>query len=439
MFRKILGDKNVVEHHSNITLDSEEETTQQNMFHRLATENWDAPVIVTTAVQFFESLYANRPSQCRKLHNISNSVVVFDEAQMLPACHLMPCVGAIANLTAYFHTTTVLCTATQPVLGDIIKSFCPELDITEICSGTAQMYERFRRVIYRDGGRISEDSLCQEMTSQMQVLCIVNTRNAAQQLFEKLPEEGRFHLSTLMYPAHRKSVLAQIRKRLSGGKICRVVSTSLIEAGVDVDFPAVFREIAGLDSIIQAAGRCNREGKRPAEKSIVTYYESDNPPPILQRINIGAAKEALIGTRDPGNPETIHHYFMAWRSLIGDQMDRSRAVEHLRNGIRGCIFPFETVAKEFHFIDNTTCTVYVPTGESESLCKKIEEGTANREDYRLAGQYSVSVYEQHFQALLLGGNIRQVGENAAVLINPDVYDPCRGLSTQLDTGIAFFI
>lgn len=439
VFRKILGDRNVIEHHSGVNLDGGGETSRRNLHQRLAAENWDAPVIVTTAVQFFESLYANRPSQCRKLHNISNSVVIFDEAQMLPACHLNPCVGAIANLTAYFHTTTVLCTATQPVLGDIIKAFCPKLEVREICSGITPIYEKFSRVTYRNGGKLTEDALCRELENLDQVLCIVNTRRAAQQIFQKLPKEGSFHLSTLMYPVHRKKILEQVRERLIRGQTCRVVSTSLIEAGVDVDFPAVYREMAGLDSIIQAAGRCNREGKRPKENSIVTFFRGENPAPVLQRINIGAATEALAGGRNPGDPETIRRYFIAWRSLIGDQLDKTKTVEHLRNGIHGCALPFETVARNFYFIDNATCTVYIPEGEGERLCQKIEEGTAERQDYRRAGQYSVSVYEQHYRSLLLAGDIRSVDESSAVLTNTGLYDGTTGLSLQADMGKAEFI
>jgi len=439
VFRKILGERNVLEHHSGVNLDGDGETSRKNLHQRLAAENWDAPVIVTTAVQFFESLYANRPSQCRKLHNISNSVVIFDEAQMLPACHLNPSVGAIANLTAYFHTTTVLCTATQPVLGDILRSFCPNLEVREICSGIAPIYEKFSRVTYRNGGKLTEDTLCRELEKLDQVLCIVNTRQTAQQIFQKLPQEGSFHLSTLMYPAHRKKVLEQVRERLLRGEVCRVVSTSLIEAGVDVDFPAVYREMAGLDSIIQAAGRCNREGKRSKESSIVTFFTGENPAPVLQRIHIGAATEALAGGRDPGDPETIRRYFTAWRSLIGDQLDKTKAVEHLRNGIHGCALPFDTVAKSFRFIDNATCTVYIPEGEGEQLCQKLWEGTAERREYRRAGQYSVSVYEQHYRSLLLAGDIRSVDESSAILINPGLYDRMTGLSLQADLGKAEFV
>lgn len=231
VFREILGENNVVEHHSGIQFDSGDETGQSNLFQRLASENWDAPVIVTTAVQFFESLYSNRSSQCRKLHNIANSVIIFDEAQMIPTCHLKPCVGAIANLTAYFRSTVVLCTATQPVLSDLFRQFCPELRIQELCPQVADAFRKFRRVTYRDGGTLSDEALARELRGQNQVLCIVNTRKAAQKIYELLPREGSFHLSTLMYPAHRKTVLDTIRQRLKNGLPCRVVSTSLIEAG----------------------------------------------------------------------------------------------------------------------------------------------------------------------------------------------------------------
>ena len=268
VFREILGENNVVEHHSGVCLDEDDETNRLNRFLRLAAENWDAPVIVTTAVQFFESFYSNRPSQCRKLHNVANSVVIFDEAQMLPTCHLLPCVGVMANLAARFRSTIVLCTATQPVLADLFRKFYPNQQIQEICPEIGDSFQKFRRVTYRDGGKLSNSALAEALSRENQVLCIVNTRKAAQEVFNLLPQEGRFHLSTLLYPEHRKEVLNTVRKRLKDGLPCRVVSTSLIEAGVDVDFPAVYREIAGLDSIAQAAGRCNREGKRTAQAAV---------------------------------------------------------------------------------------------------------------------------------------------------------------------------
>ena len=439
VFRRILGDNNVVEHHSGILFDEEEETNRKNQFQRLASENWDAPVIVTTAVQFFESLYANRSSQCRKLHNMANSVIIFDEAQMIPTCHLKPCVGAIANLAAHFHSTAVLCTATQPALSDLFGQFCPGLKIHELCPEISEAFRSFCRVTYRDGGRLSDTALAEALNQERQVLCIVNTRKAAQKVYNLLPREGSFHLSTLMYPAHRKEVIGIIRQRLEDGLTCRVVSTSLIEAGVDVDFPAVYRELAGLDSIAQAAGRCNREGKRSADSSLVTYFQSENPIPALQRVNIRAAQEALQGSRDPGDPETIQRYFTALRSLIGDRMDKTNAVKTLREGVSGCLFPFETVAKNFRLIDQATCTVYIPIGEGAAACQPLVDGTAKREDYRRAGQFGVSIYEQHYRDLYAAGDILPLTETSAVLANLSLYDPQMGLSLKADPGKAEFV
>ena len=439
VFRRILGDNNVVEHHSGILFDEEEETNRKNQFQRLASENWDAPVIVTTAVQFFESLYSSRSSQCRKLHNMANSVIIFDEAQMIPTCHLKPCVGAIANLAAHFRSTAVLCTATQPVLSDLFLQFCPGLKIQELCPEISEAFRSFCRVTYRDGGRLSDTALAEALNQERQVLCIVNTRKAAQKVYNLLPREGSFHLSTLMYPAHRKEVIGIIRQRLEDGLTCRVVSTSLIEAGVDVDFPAVYRELAGLDSIAQAAGRCNREGKRSADSSLVTYFQSENPIPALQRVNIRAAQEALQGSRDPGDPETIQRYFTALRSLIGDRMDKTNAVKTLREGVSGCLFPFETVAKNFRLIDQATCTVYIPIGEGAAACQPLVDGTAKREDYRRAGQFGVSIYEQHYRDLYAAGDILPLTETSAVLANLSLYDPQMGLSLKADPGKTEFV
>lgn len=439
VFRRILGETNVVEHHSGASFDSEEEINDTKSRQRLAAENWDAPVIVTTAVQFFESLYSNRPSKCRKIHNIANSVVIFDEAQMLPTSHLKPCVGVIAELTAHFGATAVLCTATQPVLNDLIQAFSPGADVREICPNVSELREQFHRVSFQDAGTLSNEALADTLSAHNQVLCIVNTRKAAQQIYRQLSGEGNYHLSTLMCPAHRQAVLQAVRQRLEAGLPCRVVSTSLIEAGVDVDFPAVYREMAGLDSILQAAGRCNRNGKNNAEDSIVTVFTGEVPAPALFRVNTGAAVEALAGGRDPGAPESIQRYFTAYRSLVGSSLDKARVVEHLRSGISGCSLPFETVAARFRMIDQATKTVYIPIGDGKALCDQLRAGHAGREVYRKAGQYSVNIYEQHYQALLSAGDITPLDEESAVLADPALYRESTGLSLQADAGRAEFI
>ncbi|MGN0628068.1 MAG: CRISPR-associated helicase Cas3' [Oscillospiraceae bacterium] len=438
VFRKILGDENVLEHHSGVVFDSEDEVNSPRSLKRLAAENWDCPVIVTTAVQFFESLYSNKPSKCRKLHSIANSVIIFDEVQMLPHAHLKPCVGAIANLAAHFGATAVLCTATQPELDGLIHSFCPDINIKEICPNTAELYEHFRRVTFRSGGKMSNEKLAEEFAQQNQVLCIVNSRKAAHEIYSLLPKEGSFHLSTLMYPAHRHEVLKAVRKRLSEGLACRVVSTSLIEAGVDVDFPAVYRELAGLDSILQAAGRCNREGKRSAGESIVTFFEREAPPPRLFGPGIGAAKEALGKYKDPGSPEAMSAYFASYRELAGSS-DKSMTVEHLKNGISGCRLPFETVAGNFHFIDNQTKSVYIPLEGGKELCEKLLSGTAGRDTYRKAGQYCVNIFDGHYQALFSAGDLELLDDESAVLTNSSLYSREMGLSLEADSGRENFI
>ncbi len=438
VFRQILGDENVVEHHSGRIFDEDEDSDPVKVRQRLACENWDAPVIVTTAVQFFESMYANRPSQCRKLHNIANSVVIFDEAQMLPLAHLKPCVGAIANLVAHFNGTAVLCTATQPVLDDLIRQFAPSLGRTELAPDPVGLQQAFARVTFRDGGKLSNEALAEALEHHEQVLCIVNTRKDAQEVFNLLPEEGKFHLSTLMYPIHRQSTLDEIRRRLLLGLPCRVVSTSLIEAGVDVDFPTVYREKAGLDSILQAAGRCNREGKRAAADSIVTYFTGETPAPSLFKTNIGATNQALSGGRDPGNPESIRRYFTALRGFTGDALDKSQVVKHFEKGISGCRLPFETIAGQFHLIEQATKTVYIPDGEGVGLCDTLKSGYGTKQTYRKAGGFGVSIYEQHYRALLDTGDIVALDQESAVLENLGLYSRETGLSLKADYGKALF-
>ena len=437
VFRDILGQENVVEHHSQVSHELSEDADELEYRSALATENWDAPVIVTTAVQFFESLYANRSSKCRKLHNIANSVIIFDEAQMIPSNNLRPCVAAIAELVRAYNATAVLCTATQPAIDEMLLEYSKKESVVELCPDVDGMFEKFRRTSFEKEGRLTTDELVSRLESQQQVLCIVNTRKFAQEVYEALPSEGRFHLSTLMCPVHRKQKLDEIRERLKSGKTCRVVSTSLIEAGVDVDFPRVFREMAGLDSILQAAGRCNREGKRSAESSIVTVFESENKVNKLIAVNRDAAEETVRDWTQPNTTSTIERYFKAYRDFLRND-DKSGVMTASEKGISGCGLPFEWIAKEFKLIDQNTFTVYISVGEGKELISRLREGERSRELYRKAGMYSVSIYENHFNALINAGAAEPFGDDAAILTDLSLYSDEKGLATDVRDGSALF-
>lgn len=437
VFRDILGQENVVEHHSSVSYELSENADELEYRSALATENWDAPVIVTTAVQFFESLYANRSSKCRKLHNIANSVIIFDEAQMIPSNNLRPCVAAIAELVRAYNATAVLCTATQPAIDEMLLEYSKKESVVELCPDVDGMFEKFRRTSFEKEGRLTTDELVSRLESQQQVLCIVNTRKSAQEVYEALPSEGRFHLSTLMCPVHRKQKLDEIRERLKSGKTCRVVSTSLIEAGVDVDFPRVFREMAGLDSILQAAGRCNREGKRSAESSIVTVFESENKVNKLIAVNRDAAEETVRDWTQPNTTSTIERYFKAYRDFLRND-DKSGVMTASEKGISGCGLPFEWIAKEFKLIDQNTFAVYIPIGEGKELVSRLREGERSRGLYRRAGMYSVSVYQNQFDSLINAGAAEPFGEDAAFLTDCSLYSDEKGLSTDVDGGSALF-
>lgn len=438
IFREILGDENVLEFHSGVQFDQQEDDASSPETAPLtrSVETWDVPVIVTTAVQFFESLYACRPSKCRKLHNLAQSVLIFDEAQMLPLPYLRPCVWAIAQLVRHYGASAVLCTATQPALDPIFQEFAPEIPIREICPMAEAHWESFRRVSFQQAGTLSWMDLAARLQQQEQVLCVVNTRRAAREVFHQLSGPGNFHLSTLMYPAHRKRILDEIRRRLRDGLPCRVVSTSLIEAGVDVDFPAVYRELSGLDSILQAAGRCNREGKRPPEDSIVTIFQGEDPPPRLFETSIGAGKIVLDHCQDVSSRAAIHTYFSTLLDLKGAE---AQDAHHILPLMESEFFPFRTVAERFHLIESPTTTVYLPLEEGAGLVELLRSGQYSRTLYRRLGQYGVSVYPQHLAALEQAGALEHLEDGSVVLRDIGLYTQTTGLTLEPSGGNALFI
>lgn len=442
VFQEILGNENVIEHHSGIDYFVPENDINPTHYRKaLATENWDAPVIVTTAVQFFESLYSSRSSRCRKLHNIADSVVIFDEAQTLPVNYLRPCVAAIAQLVQYYGVTAVLCTATQPALQPLFAELAPKLSIREICPDTNAMYQFFRRTTLHMVGELTEEGLAGQLNAIPQALCVVNRRATAQRLYAMLESEGRYCLTTLLCPADRKRLLKEIRTRLNNGLPCRVVSTSLIEAGVDVDFPSAWREEAGLDSVLQTAGRCNREGNYPAENSIVTVFRlHDQRIPAIIRPNVDAARKVMEAFTDPAQPEAIEAYFSFFRAIKGNAaLDKNQIMDMFCKGYQGRIFPFASAAEQFHLIETNTVTIYLPIDDGIRLLSVLRAGQISRALYRRLGQYAVNVYLEHLQKLLDAGSAAPIDDNSYILTDPTLYDRSTGLSLDVETGKGIFM
>jgi CRISPR-associated endonuclease/helicase Cas3 len=350
----LFGEDQVVEHHSNLDPDSE------NHRNRLAKENWDAPIIVTTNVQLFESLFANRTSACRKLHNIANSVIILDEAQMIPTDYLKPIISVLNGLVKYFGVTVLLMSATQPALEGKIGSDTTIIDglhnVTEIINDPDSLALKFKRVKIQLPKNLTEsrtfEEIAKELKSYKQVLCIVNRKDDCRQLHKLMPE-GSIHLSGFMCGEERSEVISDIRNKLKNNESIRVVSTQLVEAGVDIDFPVVYRALSGLDSIVQAAGRCNRENKLPDGGRVVVFIPP-KPSPIGFLRKAEDAGKAVI--RNKTNLELIpsiysEYYKYLYTSL--NKFDEADFEYYILNSSSDFHFSFKTFAEKFNMIDST--------------------------------------------------------------------------------------
>ena len=459
-FEAIFGTDAVLPHYSEAPyqLKNESDMDETDLRRALAAENWNAPIVVTTAVQFFESLYSNATSRCRKLHNIADSVIVFDEAQTLPVPYLRPCVRAIAELVERYGSTAVLCTATQPELQPLFdESFDGDhVRVPEISPFTCDDRDSFRRVTIKRLGDIALDALAERLGHHKQVLCVVNTRSKAQCLHDRLAEddaEGSFCLTTLQCAADRQRLFAEIRDRLDAGASCRVVSTSLIEAGVDVDFPVAYREEAGLDSVIQTAGRCNREGRRPASESVVHVFSTEGGCAPFLRQNIAAFRAVADRHADLNTDEAVRAYFaevlclrnggVARANVGNDALDRKRILP--LHG-RDANWPFADIAKRFRLIDTPTIPVYIPLpGEGSLLCERLERGDMDRTLFRKLGIYAVNVWPRHLEQLKSVGAVLAVGpgksdeEDCFVLRDMGLYSSRLGLRLDGATADGIFV
>lgn len=424
-YRKALGDEVVLEHHS--SLEPDEDTDRS----RLAAENWDAPLVVTTTVQLFESLFAARPSACRKLHRLARSVIVLDEAQTLPPGLLTPILDGLRALTRDFGASVVFSTATQPAFR---KS--SDLDeglegIREIVPPGLRAFERLRRVRVRwpaSREPVSWEQLAEEIAQEPRVLAIVHRRDDARHLCEAvdrlLGNTETFHLSALMCPAHRSQRLREIRERLEAGGDVRVVSTQLVEAGVDLDFPVVYRALGGLDSMAQAAGRCNREGRLGDVGQLRVFRAPTTPPKGVPSTALAVA-ESLLEARpelDLFVPETFEEYF----SLLYGVANRD---VHDIQGLREAL-DFEAVARAFRMIeDDWSAPLIVPYDEAEARLDALAATGPTRDALRGLQRYTVTVPKALRERWLAAGFVERVAKNVVALrgLYATAYDQRLGL------------
>jgi CRISPR-associated endonuclease/helicase Cas3 len=408
----------------------------------MTAEAWDAPVILTTAVQFFESLFSDRPGRCRKLHNIARSVVILDEAQTMPLRLLRPCVAILDELTRNYGVSVMLCTATQPALIERPES--PERSffggfqaVREIAPAPTRLYRSLRRVIVRHAGAMTDTQVASDMESRKQALAIVNTRSHARKLFGCLHDvEGAAHLSTLMCAAHRRQRLAAIRERLKDGLSVALVSTSLIEAGVDVDFRAVWRAMAGLDQIAQAAGRCNREGRFKPSRSIVTVFEPEHPEPQYMRSAADATREILRHYEDALSLPALEAYFRRtyWsRQIGGDGLDAHAILPRLNVQATDLLFPHEDVARDMRLIEDESEAILIPFDDNarrliEALPRADNRGLIARQ----LQAYTVNLYPKHFEILRAAGWVVSATDDEQfwVLARGDHYRQDVGLNVE---------
>lgn len=434
----------VIEHHSSLSPDEESEQS------RLATENWDAPIVVTTAVQFFESLFAAKTSRSRKLHNIANAVVILDEAQSLPVNFLAPCLATLQELCDHYNTTAVLCTATQPAIKFDAAEFPIGLrGCREIIQDPAHLFSTLKRVEIQNLGKCSDADLIERIQTHESVLCIVNRRKHAQELFQLLPEsEDHFHLSALMCPEHRSQILAEVRQKLDQGKAVRLISTQLIEAGVDVDFPVVFRALAGIDSIAQAAGRCNRNGKQQTLGKTYIFSPEDDTAEAYFRETAQIGTQVISLHENLLSPEAVHHYFDLYYYQQKSRWDEKGILDNFRydgrKEFKHCPFRFDfrKTSEDFQLINDWQKTVIIPYDQrARELIRHLgnERIPLNRKLLRSLQRYTVQISPKLLcQNQAAFESIRE-GEFHA-LISPELnYSSSFGLTLDEDHSAGQFL
>ena len=422
MYRRFMPKNSVLEHHASFDFSND-------LKSRLSSENWDVPVVVTTTVQLFDSLFANKSSKCRKLHNLCNSVLILDEVQALPVKNLLPCITALKELVLNYGVTVLLCSATQPAFFQRpgFKDGIP--DVTEIRvdgSGSEKLTKRTSVVVDEDPKTVQD--LSEVVCNHVQILMVCNTKSDAREVFKAcggLP--NTYHLSASMCPKHRSSVLKTIKDNLKSGLPCRVVSTQVVEAGVDLDFPVVWRCLSGIDSIVQAAGRCNREGK--LDKGSVTVYRLKKKTlrgDLLQRED---ATEIVLPNhlKDLCSEAAIFDFFKEYYTANRGKMDQHAIVYRDNDARTAGHFFYEDEAK-FRFIDDITSPIIVLyDNEAKKLKEDLDKTNNVKYVLRRLQAYTVSVYDTVLDKLKASGGITEVKEGIYFLTKESLYDCNVGL------------
>lgn len=396
VFKSILGDKNVFEHHSSI----EVEDDKANIFNRLLSENWDHPLIVTTNVQFFESLFSAKTSKTRKIHNIANSVIILDEAQMLPPDFLQPILNCLKELVDNYNATVIFCTATQPAFGShktLSSNFSGIDSIQELAPDPEQLHQDLKRVkIHYSYTEIWDwETLSKKVQSEHSALVIVNRKDDAIEIYKNL-EGNKYHLSTNMCPQHRLDTFAKIKENLGNKESIYVVSTQLIEAGVDLDFPVVFRAMSGLDSIAQAAGRCNREGKLEGLGNVYVFETERKSPRghLFQAETVG--RNCLKSLTDPLHPNSFTSYFEELFWVKGDERLDSKDIEYLKK-----TYQFESISNAFRLISEDTVSILVPYGKGIDLILELKKlSQLNPSFLKKMQRFMINVRREHYNELI---------------------------------------
>ena len=443
IFEDIFGDSaQILRHQSSFCIDDTDNSEEYKALLKNVTENWNAQIIVTTSVQFFESIYANKRNKLRKIHNMADSIIIFDEAHMMPTQYLQPCLRAVSLVTKLINSEAVFLTATMPDFEQLIKQYSmPETSIKSLIEDKSR-FASFKKGDFLNVGDISEEGLLEHAMQKPASLIVVNKRSTAAKLYDLLPDSvgEKYHLSTYMTAFDRKRVIDEIKKKLDAlykeypdpekappSRRIIVVSTSLIEAGVDLDFFTVYRELSGLDSILQAGGRCNREGKR---RNAAVYIFNFGKPSTDARVN--TAKALLEKYDDISSPECIEKYYEIIYKF-NDEFIREMSIAKDVHGFDSV--PFADYAKNFRMIDSNTVAVAVECDE-ESKALMTQLKAAGFTNHRKLQKYMFSVYEYELKMLIDIGVVKEYG-GIWCLTDSNRYSSEKGISFEMHDNIIY--